>query len=86
MPDHFHALIRPTRERESKPTTFSTRLKRIVRQQTNAKWKWQAGVFDRLLRKNEFIEAKWHYIRENPVRAGLVRFWHGWPYFIEGEL
>jgi REP-associated tyrosine transposase len=86
MPDHLHALIQPKECRDIKPTTFSTPLKRIVRQQTNANWQWQDGVFDRLLRKNEFAEAKWHYMRENPVRNSLVRSWQDWPYFIESQL
>jgi putative transposase len=86
MPDHLHALIQPTQCRDTKPTTFSTPLKRITRQRTSAKWHWQEGVFDRLLRKNEFVETKWHYMRENPVRAGLVRSWQDWPYLIEGKL
>ncbi len=86
MPDHLHGLIRPMKERDAKPTTFSADLKRRVREQTNARWQWQEGVFDRLLRKSEFAEAKWHYMRENPVRAGFVPSWQNWPYLIEGEL
>ena len=45
-------------------------------------WKWQDGVFDRLLRRDESAESKWIYMRENPVRAGLVRRWEDWPYAI----
>jgi putative transposase len=86
MPDHFHALIRPQIARESPPTTFSAPLKRFVRRETNATWKWQEGVFDRLLRKTEFTEAKWHYIRGNPVRAGLVQRWQDWPFMINGQM
>ena len=29
-------------------------------------------VFDHLLRGDESYEAKWNYVRGNPVRAGLV--------------
>jgi REP element-mobilizing transposase RayT len=72
MPDHFHAVVCPTKDREAKITQFSAGLKRFVRSQTQAAWKWQEGVFDRLLRRDEFAETKWFYIRENPVRAGLV--------------
>ena len=87
MPDHFHALVCPTKDREAKITQFSAGLKRFVRSQTQAAWKWQDGVFDRLLRKDEFAESKWFYIRENPVRAGLVERWEDWPYLIDyGEL
>ena len=52
---------------------YSAGLKRFVRRETNAVWKWLDGVFDRLLRRDECAESKWIYMRENPVRAGLVR-------------
>ena len=87
MPDHLHALVCPLKNREAKIKQFSAGLKRFVRSETQAAWKWQDGVFDRLLRKNEFAEFKWFYIRENPVRAGLVERWEDWPYLIDyGEL
>ena len=82
MPDHMHALVRPLACRDAKVTQYSAGLKRFVRRETNASWKWQEGVFDRLLRRNEFAESKWIYMRENPVRAGLVRRWEDWPYAI----
>jgi putative transposase len=85
MPNHFHALIRPQLNRDAKPTQFSAGLKRFVQKRTKTNWKWQDGVFDRLLRRNEFIEAKWHYMRENPVRTGLVRRWEDWPYIIHHQ-
>ena len=31
-------------------------------------------------------EEKWEYMRENPVRAGLVSHWSDWPYRIGFEL
>jgi REP-associated tyrosine transposase len=83
MPDHFHALVCPLKDREAKITQFSAGLKRFVRRQTRATWKWQEGVFDRLLRRDEFAESKWVYIQENPVRAGLVERWEDWPYLID---
>jgi len=42
-----------------------------------------------LLRTSESIHEKWQYIRENPVRAGLVQHWKQWPYrygFFEDEI
>ena len=83
MPDHFHALICPIKDREARITQFSAGLKRFVRSETHADWRWQDGIFDRLLRKDEFLESKWFYIRENPVRAGLVERWQDWPYLID---
>lgn len=82
MPDHFHALVRPVRSRDAKITQYSAGLKRFVRRETKAIWKWQDGVFDWLLRRDESVESKWIYMRENPVRAGLVKSWEDWPYAI----
>jgi hypothetical protein len=45
---------------------------------------WEEGFFDHVLRSNESYSQKWHYVRENPVRAGLVRSVEDWPY--QGEI
>src|ERR1700693_5767780 len=70
MPDHLHALVSPL-NRDAPVTQFSAGLKRSVRRDVNANWKWQEGVFDRLLRREESVEEKWLYPRENPVRGKL---------------
>lgn len=45
---------------------------------------WQRGFFDHLLRNSESYTEKWEYVRQNPVRAGLVRHPDDWPY--QGEV
>ena len=45
---------------------------------------WQAGFFDHLLRSSESYAEKWEYVRQNPVRAGLVAHWDDWSY--QGEI
>ena len=45
---------------------------------------WQPGFFDHLLRSDESYAQKWEYVRENPVRAGLVKVAEDWPY--QGEI
>ncbi len=40
---------------------------------------WQAGFFDHVVRDDESYADKWQYVRENPVRAGLVAMWSDWP-------
>ncbi len=45
---------------------------------------WQKGFFDHVLRSEESYHQKWLYVRENPVRAGLVNKPDGWPY--QGEI
>ena len=41
------------------------------------------GIFDHVLRNDESYGEKWKYVRENPVRAGLVSRADAWPY--QGE-
>src|SRR5215213_486713 len=80
MPDHVHVLAAPTEDREAKLGNLSAALKRWIRQELKATWQWQPGSFDRLLRSTESLTDKWLYIRENPVRAGLVERSEDWPY------
>jgi putative transposase len=46
--------------------------------------RWQAGHWDRFLRLGESYEQKWEYVRNNPVRHGLVECPDDWPF--QGEL
>ena len=41
---------------------------------------WQEGFFDHLMRGADSYSAKWAYVRENPVRAGLCPIAEAWPY------
>ena len=41
---------------------------------------WQPEFFDHLLRSRESRSEKWAYVRENPVRAGLVARAENWPF------
>ena len=82
MPNHLHALVSPKLSREERVTHFSAGLKRFTRKRCDGDWEWPQGVFDRLLRRDEFVGSKWIYIRDNPVRAGLVTRWEEWPYII----
>ncbi len=42
--------------------------------------RWQSGYWDTTLRSGESCTSKWLYMRENPVRAGLVQDSDDWPY------
>ena len=46
---------------------------------------WQKQFFDHLLRSPQSYGDKWTYVRENPVRAGLVARAKDWPYAGEIE-
>jgi len=45
---------------------------------------WQEGFFDHVLRSDENYAKKSEYVRQNPVRAGLVECAEDWPY--QGEI
>lgn len=84
MPDHLHFFVRGDQ-------TF--RLGIWVKGLKRAIWEvspkeharlWQPGFFDHLLRNDESYAQKWEYVRQNPVRAGLVESPEVWPY--QGEI
>ncbi len=41
---------------------------------------WQNEFFDHVLRSPRSYSEKWDYVRNNPVRAGLVDDVQNWPY------
>ncbi len=79
MPDHIHFLTSPYDRNES-PQNYSKWFKRGFNGPVHRSWTWQEGSFDHLLRSMESAQQKWEYIRNNPVRAGLVSNPDDWPY------
>jgi len=88
MPDHVHFFCGPDPcaislsdfMREWKSWT-SRRVNTLrPRPTTAATTLWQREFFDHILRSDESYAQKWDYVRDNPVRAGLVRFAEDWPY------
>jgi putative transposase len=91
MPDHLHVLVSPLQDRDQSVSAFVKWFKRwfdeaywdcrpSVSDGMKKSWQWQEGCFDRLLRSDESLAEKWEYIRQNPVRAGLVSDPDEWPY------
>ncbi|HEX8295225.1 MAG TPA: hypothetical protein VF593_02925 [Chthoniobacteraceae bacterium] len=87
MPDHLH-LFCATGENPSRPigqwirywkTLASRRWPRPREQPV-----WQIDFWDSQLRDIASYEAKWEYVRQNPVRAGLIAHPDAWPH--QGEL
>ena len=79
MPDHVHALVAFPAEAELQRTV---RLwKSFLARQHGIRW--QRDFFDHRLRNDEAWEEKAHYIRMNPVRAGLTDTPKNWPYVWE---
>ena len=51
---------------------------------SNKRFGWQQSAFHHRIRSYEDCEAKSEYIRQNPIRAGLVMHISDWPY--QGEI
>jgi REP-associated tyrosine transposase len=83
MPDHVHFFVRGNLD-------FALRqwvrvLKRVLSKAlSSAPPHWQEGFFDHLIRHSESYAEKWEYVRQNPVRAGLVHQSDEWP--LQGEI
>lgn len=85
MPDHVHFFTTPIPLAD---TTLHQVIgkwkewtaKRILKQTGGSAPLWQPEFFDHLLRTEDSLAEKWTYIRENPVRAGLVSRAEDWPY------
>lgn len=60
-------------------------LKRVLSKEiTSAPPHWQPGFFDHLIRRSESYSEKWEYVRQNPVRAGIVTNADDWSF--QGEI
>jgi REP element-mobilizing transposase RayT len=81
MPDHLHLLAIQT----IKGVSLSHWVKALKAFVGKREFQWQVGFFDHMLRSDESEAGKWEYIRENPVRAGLVDDWKEWPFAGEIE-
>ncbi|HWA11123.1 MAG TPA: transposase [Opitutaceae bacterium] len=84
MPDHVHFFAAPgpgAKPLESFMAKWKEwTAKRILFSSGNTAPLWQTRFFDHLLRSNESLSAKWAYVRDNPVRAGLVAMAEEWRY------
>jgi REP element-mobilizing transposase RayT len=96
MPDHVHFFCAP--QHDSKALSefvgawkswTSRRIGALLhaksRADTGQKPFWQSEFFDHLIRSNESYDQKWEYVRDNPVRAGLVSTADAWDYAGEIE-
>jgi REP element-mobilizing transposase RayT len=82
MPDHVHLFVRGGPD-----FTLSSSVggpKRAMSVALKSPRLWQPGFFDHILRSDESYADKWNYIRDNPVRVGLVQTADDWPY--RGEI
>jgi len=81
MPDHLHAIISfsTTEDMSQRMALF----KAFTKKQTGVDW--QRGFYDHRIRDYQNWQNKAHYIRENPIRAELIKEGDQWPYIWEPD-
>ncbi len=89
MPDHVHFFATPMPGGKSL-SDFMRDWKRwtggkISRDLRLPSQIWQPEFFDHVMRSAKSYDEKWSYVRENPVRAGLVANAEAWPHAGECE-
>ena len=73
MPDHVHLFCGPRDLRFTVEKWVEFWKRQFSREHRNSEWVWQRSCFHRRLRSGEDYAEKLRYVRENPVRKGLVR-------------
>jgi putative transposase len=80
MPDHLHLFCAPRDLKFTVERWMAFWKDRFVRTGLNCGG-FQAGGFHHRLREEESYAQKWQYVRENPVRMGLVSRAEDWRFF-----
>lgn len=85
MPDHIHLFCSPAYLPANRLDLWVRFWKAGVSRLLGAPEGalWQTDFWDKQLREGDSYQQKWDYVRENPVRAGLVQQAADWPY--QGE-
>ena len=76
MPDHVHLLV--SYPADARVVAALGAWKSFTAKKAGLSW--QTDFFEHRLRAGESFEEKAHYIRMNPVRAGLCADWEDWPH------
>jgi putative transposase len=83
MPDHLHLFVVVEDERvrlSGWMGSLKNSISKTLRGRGEVSPHWQKGFFDHVMRSGQSYSQKWDYVRENPVRAGLVARAGDWPY------
>lgn len=81
MPDHIHLFCSPATKESVNIAQWVSYWKRLVSQQLKINQRiWQRDCWDTQLRNHEIYSAKWSYVKNNPVRAGLTENPDAWIY------
>jgi REP element-mobilizing transposase RayT len=86
MPDHLHVVVAAD-DRKITLASWMKSLKNTISKTLRAGGvpspHWQKTFFDHVLRSGESYAQKWDYVRNNPVRAGLVKNAEDWGFMGE---
>lgn len=85
MSNHVHVILSNPPEKPLVDTgalmdrhkTFTASLCNQELNRTGASF-WEPKYFDRTIRQGAWLTGMW-YVLNNPVKAGLVKTWQGWP-------
>lgn len=80
MPDHIHLFCAPRDLSFTIEKWMSYWKSLFSRAHVHQPWAWQRAGFHHRLRNQREFQDKWTYVRENPVRKGLVATPDDWPY------
>ena len=81
MPDHLHFFCVPGVMHPESVNKWCCYWKRMAsRHFTAIKGQWQMDVWDTQMRNADHYTEKLSYMRQNPVRKGLVSHWEDWPH------
>jgi putative transposase len=91
MPDHIHLILKPVVSESNAEFPLSKILQGIkgftsrgINKARGTKGAlWQDESFDRIVRDYDEYLEKWHYIRNNPIKAGLCEVPEDYPYLWE---
>jgi len=84
LPDHIHLFAAPGDMDLPLENWMKYWKSFFSRENQRPECRWQAGHWDTRMRTREIYEERWEYVRNNPVRHGLVKQPEDWPY--SGEL
>ena len=84
MPDHLHLFAAPGPREIPLENWVRYWKSQFTKINADASQTWQSDHWDTRLRSGESYEEKWWYVRNNPVRAGIVTRVEEWPF--QGEL
>jgi len=80
MPDHLHLFCAPRDLRFGIDAWIKFWKGQFSRRHLNEPWEFQRRGFHHRLRDAEEYHERWTYVRENPLRKGLVQHPDEWPY------